>query len=90
MDGVNGMRDKRLMVASLCALLALGCGTVARTLVMNNPKVEKILAPPKPDHTVEHVGRVEYAGDADNRITVLYVSGTPYEMGYEQGRLLAD
>lgn len=82
--------DKRLMVASLCALMALGCGTVAKTLVMNNPKVEKILTPPKPDRAVEHVGRVEYVGDADNRITVLYVTGTPYEMGYEQGKLLAD
>jgi isopenicillin-N N-acyltransferase like protein len=70
--------------------MALGCGTVAKTLVMNNPKVEKMLTPPKPDRTVEHVGRVEYVGDGDTQITVLYVSGTPYEMGYEQGRLLAD
>jgi len=76
--------------ACLCALLALGCGTVAKTLVMNNPKVQKILTPPKPDHTITHEGRVEYVGDADNRITVLYVSGTPYEMGYEHGRLLAE
>ena len=78
------------MAAGVCALLALGCGTVAKTLVMNNPRVEKILAEPKPDRTVSHTGRVEYIGDADNRITVLYVSGTPYEMGYEHGRLLAE
>ncbi|MGO9243703.1 MAG: C45 family autoproteolytic acyltransferase/hydolase [Verrucomicrobiia bacterium] len=83
-------RTRQWMVVGLCALMALGCGTVAKTLVMNNPKVEKILTPPKPDHTIEHVGRVEYVGDADDRITVLYVTGTPYEMGYEQGRLLAD
>jgi hypothetical protein len=57
---------------------------------MNNPRVEKILTPPKPDHTITHEGRVEYIGDAENRITVLYVSGTPYEMGYEHGRLLAE
>jgi hypothetical protein len=82
--------NRHFVVAGLCALLALGCGTVAKTLVMNNPQVEKILTPPKPDRTVEHVGRLEYVGDADDRITVLYVSGTPYEMGYEQGRLLAD
>jgi hypothetical protein len=82
--------NKQWMAAGLCALMALGCGTVAKDLVMNNPRVEKILTPPKPDHTIEHVGRVEYVGDADDRITVLYVSGTPYEMGYEQGRLLAD
>ncbi|HUJ71864.1 MAG TPA: hypothetical protein VLZ30_06440, partial [Verrucomicrobiae bacterium] len=78
------------MIAGICALLALGCGTAARTLVMNNPRVEKILTEPKPDRTVTHTGRVEYIGDADNRITVLYVTGTPYEMGYEHGRLLAE
>lgn len=83
-------RNKEWMVVGLCALMALGCGTVAKDLVMNNPRVEKILTAPKPDHTIEHVGRVEYVGDAEDRVTVLYVSGTPYEMGYEQGRLLAD
>src|SRR5579871_3787747 len=81
---------KYLAFASICAGLALGCGTVAKTLVMNNPKVEHILTPPKADHTVTHEGRVEYIGEGDSRITVLYVSGTPYEMGYEHGRLLAD
>jgi hypothetical protein len=78
------------MIAGICALLTLGCGTAARTLVMNNPRVEKILTEPKPDRTVTHTGHVEYIGDADNRITVLYVTGTPYEMGYEHGRLLAE
>ena len=74
----------------LGAVIALGCGTVAKTLVMNNPQVEKILTPPKPDRTVEHVGRIESVGEGENRITVLYVSGTPYEMGYEHGQLLGD
>jgi len=73
---------------SICVLLALGCGTVAKTLVMNNPKVEKILTEPKPDRVVTHTGRVEYIGNDDDRITVLYVTGTPYEMGYEHGLLL--
>ena len=77
------------MVVGVCALLAQGCGTVAKNLVMNNPRVEKILAEPKPDRTISHTGRVECIGGDDNRITVLYVSGTPYEMGYEHGRLLA-
>jgi len=77
-------------VVCLSAVIALGCGSVAKTLVLKNPKVEKVLTPPKPDRTVEHVGRIESIGEGDNRITVLYVSGTPYEMGYEHGRLLAD
>src|SRR5450759_1573839 len=75
-------------MAGACALLALGCGTVAKTLVMKNPKVEKILTDPQLDRTVTHTGHVEYVGDDDNRITVLYVTGTPYEMGYEHGLLL--
>jgi hypothetical protein len=88
---MTGLRKINIcMAAGVCAVLALGCGTAAKTLVMNNPQVEKILTEPKPDHTVTHTGRVEYIGDADNRIAVLYVTGTPYEMGYEHGRLLAE
>ena len=76
-------------MAGACALLALGCSTVARTVVMKNPKVEKILTDPVLDRTVTHEGHLEYIGNDDDRITVLYVSGTPYEMGYEHGLLLA-
>ena len=77
------------VIAVLLTLLATaGCGTVARTLVMNNPKVESILDRPKIDRTVSTQGHIEYIGEGDTRITVLYVSGTPYEMGYEHGRLL--
>ncbi len=70
-------------------LLTIGCGTVAKTLVMTNPRFEHILDEPRLDRTVTHTGHVEYIGDDDNRITVLYVTGTPYEMGYEHGQLLA-
>jgi hypothetical protein len=59
------------MVTGICALFTLGCGTAARTLVMNNPRVEKILTEPTPDRTVTHTGRVKYIGDADTRITAL-------------------
>ena len=87
---MSRLKERRLSLAvSLSAVLALGCGTVAKTLVMKNPKVESILDEPKLDRTVTHTGRVEYIGDEENRITVLYVTGTPYEMGYEHGRLLA-
>src|SRR6267154_4548848 len=84
------LKKIRCWVASgVCALLALGCASVAKTLVIKNPKVEKILSDPQVDHTVTHTGHLEYIGDDDNRITVLYVTGTPYEMGYEHGVLLA-
>jgi isopenicillin-N N-acyltransferase-like protein len=80
---------RTLLALIVCALAAFGCGTVAKNLVMTNPKVESILDEPKLDRTVTHTGRLEYIGNDENRITVLYVSGTPYEMGYEHGRLLA-
>jgi hypothetical protein len=86
---MNVLKRYRPLMPLACALLALGCGTVAKTLVMTNPKVQSILDEPKPDRTVTHTGRVEYIGDDENRITVLYVTGTPYEMGYEHGWLLA-
>ena len=78
----------RWIATGACVLFALGCGTVAHTLVMNNPKVEKILTDPPLDRTITHTGHLEYIGDDDNRITVLYVTGTSYEMGYEHGLLL--
>jgi isopenicillin-N N-acyltransferase-like protein len=87
---MSSLKNYRLSLAAcLAAVLALGCGTVAKTLVMSNPKVKSILDEPRLDRTVTHTGHIEYIGDDENRITVLYVTGTPYEMGYEQGRLLA-
>ncbi|HXI82825.1 MAG TPA: C45 family peptidase [Verrucomicrobiae bacterium] len=86
---MSDLRKIRCWVATgACALFALGCASVAKTLVMKNPKVEKILSDPPVDRTVTHTGHLEYVGDDDNRITVLYVTGTPYEMGYEHGLLL--
>ena len=89
MEAKEMLTFRNTCLCAVCALLALGCGTVANHLVMNNPKVEKILTDPPKDHTVTHTGHLEYIGDDDNRITVLYVTGTPYEMGYEHGVLLA-
>src|SRR5438552_18509246 len=74
--------------ASIVIAVAAGCGTVAKQVVLRNPKVEHILDRPPMDRTVTHPGYVETIGDTDNRITVLYVSGTPYEIGYEHWPLL--
>ena len=88
----KGMKDMRtvydLVAAIAVALAAVGCGTMAKQVVLHNPKVEHVLAKEQTDRTVTHQGYVETIGDADCRVTVLYVTGTPYEMGYEQGRLL--
>src|SRR2546422_1291280 len=79
-------------IAFIALVMAgIGCGSVAKQIVMRNPKVEHILDKrPKPDHTVTHTGSVETIGEGENAITVLYVTGTPYEMGYEHGRLLRE
>lgn len=79
------------ILLALGATVALaGCGAVAKHVLLRNPKVAHILEAPKPDRTVTHTGAVETIGEGDNQITVLYVAGTPYEMGYEHGRLLAE
>src|ERR1043166_202314 len=91
-DLSKGMRDMRALYTIVCISIviagAAGCGTVAKQVVLRNPKVEHILDHPRMDRTVTHPGYVEIIGDEDNRITVLYVNGSPYEMGYEHGRLL--
>lgn len=74
----------------LLGIMLLGCGPVAKQIVMSNPKVQHILERPKADRSVTHTGTVETIGEGENQITVLYVAGTPYEMGYEHGRLLRD
>jgi hypothetical protein len=69
--------------------LVQGCGSVAKSVVLNNAQAKRILGPDHFDRTVTHQGHVETIGEGDSRITVLYVSGTPYEMGYQQGKLLS-
>ena len=86
----------RILLAVGVLAAGIGCGAVAKQALLHNPKVEHILEPPKPDRTVTHTGTVEVIdlpraarGEGENQITVLYVAGTWYEMGFEQGRLLA-
>jgi hypothetical protein len=78
---------KRLLLVLVIA--ACGCGPVAKQVMLHNPQVAHILNKPAFDRTVTHTGTVETIGDGENQITVLYVTGTPYEMGFEHGRLLA-
>jgi isopenicillin-N N-acyltransferase-like protein len=79
-----------LAAAGLLAviLIGAGCGTIARQSVMNHPKVKGMLEEPVMDRTVSQRGHLDSIGQGEDRITVLYVSGTPYEMGYEHGRSL--
>jgi len=79
----------RILLAVGVLAAGIGCGAVAKQALLHNPKVEHILEPPKPDRTVTHTGTVAIVGEVDCPITVLYVAGTWYEMGFEQGRLLA-
>ncbi len=77
-----------MLVALGLVAAGIGCGALAKQVVLRNPKVAHILETPKPDRAVTHPGAVETIGEGENQITVLYVAGTPYEMGYEHGRLL--
>jgi len=88
---MKSMKNGSVIVTAVgMALAAVGCGSVAKQAVLHNPKVEHVFGKDRLDRTVTHQGYVETIGDADCRVTVLYVTGTPYEMGYEQGRLLGD
>ena len=52
------------------------------------PKTEA--APQVPAQQAKVNGHVETIGEGDNAITVLYAEGTPYQIGYTHGKLLAD
>lgn len=71
------------------AVAAAGCGTIAKEIVLRHPQVLSRLDDPAPDRSVNHAGHVEWIGDADNKIAVLHVYGSSYEMGYQHGKLLA-
>jgi isopenicillin-N N-acyltransferase-like protein len=78
----------RLPMLTGLVALTVGCGAVAKQMVVRSAAVQNLFDEPPANRTVTASGRIESIGDEENRITVLYVSGTPYEMGYEHGRLL--
>lgn len=67
-----------------------GCGYIAKEALLNNPRVQSVLDKPTYDHTLTHTGTVATVGSGEDAITVLYVTGTPYEMGYQHGQLLGE
>lgn len=76
-------------VVSLALVLLTGCGYVAKEALLRNPRVESILDRRFPfDRTLTQTGSVTTVGSGENTITVLHVTGTPYEMGYQHGQLL--
>ncbi len=88
-------RITQFLLAITALTAVIGCGSVAKQVMLHHPKVKHILESPKRDRTVTHTGTVETIGlprvargEDECQITVLYVTGTPYEMGFEHGRLL--
>jgi len=79
---------KRIVVAFLLVWLT-GCGFAAKEALFKNPRVQSILYKPPFDRTLSHTGSVETVGTGADAITVLYLTGTPYEMGFQHGQLLA-
>src|SRR5438309_1312002 len=78
----------RLGLLAVTVVLITGCGQTAKELVLSNARIQSMLTGPPPDRSLTHTGRVDYVGEGENRITVLYVTGNSYEMGYQQGKLL--
>jgi hypothetical protein len=65
----------------------IGCSVIIKEVALRNPKVQSFLDNPQPDRTITHTGTVERIGAGDAQITVLYVTGNYYEMGYQHGKL---
>src|SRR5712664_822227 len=66
-----------------------GCGSIAKTVVFNQPEATKIFTPPKPDRVLTGRGWTNSIGSGTNLITVLHVTGENYySLGYQHGQLL--
>ncbi|HIH97248.1 MAG TPA: hypothetical protein HA348_07240 [Thermoplasmata archaeon] len=84
------MRFKRLFIIGLVLSILLGsCGCVRSITKHSKFYKEKIATEPF-ERKVVNEGKVEKIGQGINEITVLYVKGTPYEMGFQHGKLLRD
>lgn len=83
------MRFARMLMSGVAVLIIAICGSGCVGVVARHTKFYKtMIAEQPPERPVVNTGRIETIGKGTNKITVLYVKGTPYEMGFQQGRLL--
>lgn len=94
------MRERRfpVMLLGLAMLAVLGCrGTTGqagadagKTVTMTIEVVAPVAAAEAVEARPVLSGRLESIGAGEDTIDVVYLEGTPYQMGYTHGRLLGD
>ena len=85
------MRSKKLLIAGLVLLiLALSIPRSIRLIATHSEFYRRKIAGQPLRRKVTTEGKVERIGEGINEIKVLYVKGTPYEMGFQYGKLLKD
>lgn len=85
------MRFKKILIGGLVALvLASFTPSYIRIIAKHSNFYKERIASEPLERKVVNEGKVEKIGQGTNEITVLYVKGTPYEMGFQHGKLLRD
>jgi hypothetical protein len=84
-----GMQNKISAILVALVVTSTGCGTIVNEMVLRHPKVEGFLDTPTVDRTIRHTGHITTIGEGEDSISVLHVYGSPYEMGYQHGKLFA-
>src|SRR3989338_8794983 len=71
--------------------LAIGMGTLLSGCALYDKTdfIKKRIFDGRLNKEVSALGRREIIGEKEHLINVLYLSGTPYEMGYQHGRLMS-
>jgi hypothetical protein len=76
-----------MFLQTLPMLFALAASSFALQVTLNDNPIHD--APPLVIRETSH-GRLEEVGKGDERISIVHVWGTPYEMGYAHGELLKE
>lgn len=84
------MRSKRLGTLGLVALTfaTTSCAPMYSFVAKRTSIYRERVALEEIDKRVEHSGSLESIGEGEDQINVLCVEGRPYEMGFQQGKLL--
>jgi isopenicillin-N N-acyltransferase-like protein len=88
---LKDMIFNRILIGGLAGLILAICfsGCVS-SVVKHTEFYKKRIATEPVERKVVNEGRVEKIGRGTNEITVLYLKGSHYEMGFQHGKLLKD
>ena len=76
-----------VLAGSILATCISGCVSI---FAKHSEFYKRRIAKEKIERSVLNEGGIEKIGTDANEITVLYLKGTPYEMGFQHGKLLKD